>query len=316
MSIAVSRMCKSVKEDEFKMFDEKEMDEFEMTNTILDIFEDELLSLETVNEDKEEYTTEENQELDICENNCKKWNSATCKHVNTTSVNDIIICLECGEEIDTNKTKQWAVHKYGKPSMGKVVPRRNDNRTIRKELEGKGISQKIIDDTDKLYQKWYSQHTLRASKREGAKYAALYFAYKQNNQEKTPEEVMALLGTKNSESLKGLKEANMILPKNSPDRNLDISPETYITIYMNKLKAKPKQTKRVISLYKHSLNRSSELASARPKSYAAAVIFHWLTEQNHGITIAEFAEVTDLATTTIKNRAEQVSRVLKYKKRN
>ena len=240
-----------------------------------------------------------------------------CTHCDIVEENGIILCTECGEEIQRNITheKEW---RYYGPSDSKrfsdpnrVQIRKSEERNINKDVENMGFSDTIVTKADELYTQCTKGQIYRGNSRKAIVFACIYHAYKMSENHQTPENLIKLFGLNRKTGLKGLKIVNVNTPKDSEIHTTFITPEHIICDIMDKFKATDKQKDEVVNLFKRVKNKSSKLNRARPQSVAASLIYYWIRDKQMDITLKEFAKNTELSELTINKNAKEVAKVLK-----
>jgi len=243
-------------------------------------------------------------------------NQDNCPHCDIVEENGIVLCTDCGEEIQRNITheKEW---RYYGPSDSKrfsdpnrVQMRKSEERNINKDVENMGFSDTIISKADELYTQCTKGQIYRGNSRKAIVFACIYHAYKMSSNHQTPENLIKMFGLTRKTGLKGMKIVNVNTPKDSIIHTTFITPEHIICDIMDKFKATDEQKDEVVKLYMSVKNRSSKLNRARPQSVAASLIYYWICEKKMDITLKEFAKNTDLSDLTINKNAKEVARIL------
>lgn len=251
------------------------------------------------------------------EENIKYENENSCSHKDVVEENDIVNCLDCGEEIQRKimHEKEWRY--YGSADSkrssdpNRVQIRKSEERNINKDVENMGFSQTIVNMADELYSQVTKGQIYRGTSRRAVVFACMFHSYKLADKHQMPKNLMEIFNLSKKSSLKGMKTVNVNAPKNSKIHTTFITPIHLIGDIMNKFKCTPSQEKEVVDLFKRTKNRSSKLNRARPQSVAAALIYYWICLKKLNISLKEFAKKADLSELTINKNAKEVAIVLR-----
>ncbi len=245
-----------------------------------------------------------------------KQTSCVCDHNDIVHENGVILCTDCGEEIDRPilHDKEWRY--YGSSDSKhssdptRVHIRKNEEKNIYKDIEHMGFSQSIISKANELYMECTKGQIYRGGSRKAIIFACVFHAYKLCGNHQTPDNLINAFGMTRKEGLRGLKIANINISKIHKIHDTMITSCHIINEIMSKFITNEMQKNEVCSLYEKIKNRSSKLNRARPQSVAAAVIFYWIRQNNINITINEFATITQLSELTIQKNMKEVEQVL------
>ncbi len=240
-----------------------------------------------------------------------------CKHQDIVDENGIIICTDCGEEIEKTimHEKEWRY--YGNSDNkrssdpNRVQIRKSDEKNIHKDVENMGFSETIISKANELYTQVTGGKIYRGNSRKAIVFACIFHAYKISGKHQTPENLIKMFGLNRKSGLRGLKIVNVNAPKDSEIHTTYITPEHLVHDIMDKFKATIAQKEEVIELCNLIKNRSSKLNRSRPQSFSASVIYYWICKKHIDITLKEFAKKVDLSELTISRNAKEVALVLK-----
>lgn len=239
-----------------------------------------------------------------------------CKHNDVVSENGIVLCTDCGEEIDRPilHDKEWRF--YGSTDSKRssdptrVHVRKNEEKNIDKDVETMGFSQSIVTKANELYMECTKGQIYRGGSRKAIIFACVFHAYKLNGNHQTPDNLIQIFRMTRKEGLKGLKIINVNISKSSDIHNTFITSRHIINDIMNKFTTNDAQKEEVYVLYEKIKNRSSTLNRARPQSVAAAVIYYWISLNKIDIPLSEFANTTHLSELTINKNMKEVERVI------
>lgn len=233
-----------------------------------------------------------------------------CKHENIIKEKYGDVCIDCGQEVKGSnyKTTRNTEQKYFiDPS--RVQIRKNDERSIHKDVENMSFSDKIISIANEIYIKSTKGDIHRGRSRKGIIFACIFSAYKICGNPQSHESLINLFGISKKKSLEGLKYVNLNVPKGVL-KNYYISPVNLIEEIMGKFSATSSQKKEVIQLYNKVKNKSSQLNRSKPKSVAAGLVYFWIQETNRDISLKTFREKVMLSELTIGKMSKEISTII------
>jgi transcription initiation factor TFIIIB Brf1 subunit/transcription initiation factor TFIIB len=265
--------------------------------------------------------------FDLFENAMKQYNREgehikhiskedNCKHVNIDSKNNLSVCVDCGIEINRNIVfnKEWRYYgasdtRYNSdPNRCQI--RKTTERSIFKDVENLGFSDKIISVADNLYQDVTNGKVFRGNSRKAIVFACIFHAYKMEGKPQSCEQLINIFNLDRKIGLKGLKHVNLNSKKHIVKRTY-ITPQNLIKEIMNKFEATNEQIEEVNQLYLRIHNKSSILNRSRPQSVASGLVRYYILLKGKDISIKEFQQKVKLSELTIEKMAKEISRILK-----
>lgn len=239
---------------------------------------------------------------------------SSCHHTETINENNIIICIECGEEIQRTvmHEKEWKY--YGAnahtPDPNRIQLRKSEEKSIHKDVINMGFSDTIISKADELYSLVTNGHIYRGNSRKAIVFACVFHAYKMMSMHQTPEQLIKMFGITRKSGLRGLKIVSINTPKNSDIHNSTITPIHLINDIMDKFKATPAQKQEVVDIYNKVKNKSSKLNRSRPSSLSSSIVYYWINKKGIDISLKEFAKKVDLSDLTINKNIKEIVKIL------
>jgi len=233
-----------------------------------------------------------------------------------TTEKGIDVCTDCGEEI-TKKiqhTKEWRY--YGQADSrhssdpNRVQIRKSEERTIYKDVENMGFSDKIVSEANKIYFQVTQGQIFRGNSRKSIVFACIFHSYKLSGKPQSHEKLIDVFNLNRKTGLKGLKHVNLYAPKNSSIRTTYITPINLVEEIMDKFNATPEQKIEVTKLYNQIKNKSSRLNRSRPQSVSSGLIYYWICTQKKGITLKQFTKKVSLSELTVNKIAKEIADVL------
>lgn len=241
----------------------------------------------------------------------------SCQHLSTINADGLIICEDCGEEINRLPVhdKEWRYY-GGNDSKhtsdpNRVQMRKTEERTIFKDVENMGFSEKIVADANKIYLLVTSGRIYRGSSRKGIVFACIFHAYNAMGNHQSHERLIEVFKLTRKSALKGLRHVSVNLPKDSNVKINGVTPVSIVEEIMNLFSATSEQKKQVTAYYDLIKNKSSKLNRSRPQSVASGLVYYWMKTEEKSLTLKEFAEKVKLSELTITNIAKEIAEVMK-----
>jgi transcription initiation factor TFIIIB Brf1 subunit/transcription initiation factor TFIIB len=243
-----------------------------------------------------------------------------CIHINIINDNNIMLCVDCGQEIQKNSIHEKEWRYYGQSDTkhvsdpNRVQSRKYDDKNIFKDVDNMGFSDKIIMSANNIYTQVTGGKIKRGNSRKAIIFACIFHAYKLAGVPQTHEKLIQTFSLSRKAGLQGIKHVNLNSPKDSNILTTYITPENLIDDIMNKFQANEIQKNEVLDIYRLTTNKSTKLNRARPASFASGVIYYWICKTNKNITLKEFTKQAMLSELTINKMANEVSEIIKKQK--
>lgn len=242
-----------------------------------------------------------------------------CSHESISDTAGVILCTDCGEEIAKNikHDKEWRYYgqmdtKYSS-DPNRCHLRKIEDKSIFKDVETMGFSDKIIAMANKIYIQVTGGKIHRGNSRKAIVFACIFHAYKLSGRPQACESLIDMFDLDRKTGLRGLKHVNLKIPKDSITHTSHITPANLVDDIMNKFMATEEQKKEVVDLYEQIKNKSSKINRARPQSIAAGLTFYWININHKNISIKEFIEKVNLSELTITRISKEISAILEQK---
>jgi transcription initiation factor TFIIIB Brf1 subunit/transcription initiation factor TFIIB len=250
------------------------------------------------------------------ENNSLNNNEYTCLHENIVTEKSTTVCVDCGEEINSKITnnKEWRY--YGQvdnkhiSDPNRVQRRKNEERSIFKDVENLGFSESIIAKANKIYAQVTQGQIFRGNSRKAIVFACIFHSYKISGKPQSHERLMKIFNLNRRIGLRGLKHVNLHAPKDSKIRTTYITPENLIDEIMEQFSCTKEQKDEVKELYKQIKNKSSRLNRSRPNSVSSGLVFYYICLKRKDISLQEFTKKVELSDLTVNRIAKEISEVL------
>lgn len=242
--------------------------------------------------------------------------STPCMHTQTITENGILICTDCNAQLERDlHDKEWKSYKNSRGTdPSRVQIRKTEEKSIRVDVKSMGFSDSIIEKADELYKKVTNGKIYRGnSSRKAIIYACVRDAYLQEGIQETPENLIRVFNITKKTALRGMRE---LMTCNNPSVQIQIggSPvEQYIKDLVDKIFSgnnKDEKKNEIIELYYQTKDYSSLLKSARPQSYASALVYFWIVKNQIDISLEQFSEKAQLSSLTIIRNVKEVVQIL------
>lgn len=240
---------------------------------------------------------------------------AGCQHLHTVNTDDLIICEDCGEEINrlASHDKEWRYY-GGNDSKhtsdpNRVQMRKSEERTIYKDVENMGFSEKLVTAANKLYIQVTKGKICRGNSRRAIVFACIYIAYKTSGNHQGHNKLIEAFKITRKSALKGLRYVSVNSPKETTVKTTT-SQNSLVDDIMDSFSATSEQKAQVSAFYDQIRNKSSKLNRSRPQSVASGLVYYWIKMEGKAISLKDFAERTKLSELTITNIAKEIADVL------
>ena len=250
-------------------------------------------------------------------NICASFNlKQDCKHSDLIDENGTVICLDCGEEIKKviSYEKEWRYYgsedtrRNADPSRCQI--RRNEDKSIFRDVENLGFSEKITTGANDIYSRVTKGKIYRGNFRKSIVFACIFNSYKLTGKPITCEKLQEIFKLDKKVILRGLKFVSLNVPKDSQIRTRHITPVELIEDIITRTGIPTEDKTQIIEIYLKVQNKSSLLNRSRPQSFAAGLIYFWITENNKDVNIKEFIKKVKLSELTVSKISKEINRIV------
>lgn len=239
-----------------------------------------------------------------------------CKHSDIINDNGIIICIKCGQEIKKiiSYEKEWRYYgaddtrRNADPSRCQV--RRNEDKSIFRDVENLGFCEKIIGGANDIYSRVTKGKIYRGNFRKSIVFACIFHSYKLSGKPITCEKLQEIFKLDKKVILRGLKFVSLNVPKDSQIRTRHITPVELIEDIINRTGIPVEDKNQIIEIYLSVQNKSSLLNRSRPQSFAAGLIYYWITENEKDVNIKDFIKKVKLSELTVSKISREINRII------
>lgn len=238
-----------------------------------------------------------------------------CTHENIITENGTMVCIDCGlETVNEEEDSEWKYYgindtKYSIDPTQCYI-RKVKDKSIYQDVQNLDISDNVIDIASNIYDTVCLGKVHRGSFRRAIIFAVIFHAYKLNETPKSCEYLIKEFKIKRKDALKGLKFVNENAPKNSPLRNLYITPEHLIREFAKNFQVSQDKCNELIQLYRYLKGKSTIFNRSRPQSVASGVIWYWIQVHDKPITMKEFSKKIGLSELTITKISKEIGKLL------
>lgn len=239
-----------------------------------------------------------------------------CKHEEVVEDKGLKSCIHCGKEVGSKVVygKEWRY--YGNEDTKhtsdptRCQARKSEEKTIYKDVENMGFSDKIISIANDIYQQVTKDKIYRGNSRKGIIFACVFHSYKILSKPQSCESLQTVFKLDRKIILKGMKHVNLYAPKNSEVRTTYITPVEIVHEIMEKLNANDEQKHDVVALYEDIQNKSSILNRSKPQSVAAGLVYYYITKNKKEIDIKNYTKIVGLSELTINKIMKEIEKIL------
>jgi transcription initiation factor TFIIIB Brf1 subunit/transcription initiation factor TFIIB len=175
-----------------------------------------------------------------------------------------------------------------------------------------GISPKIINIANDIYEKVTQNKIFRGKTRKGIIFACVYHAYSLQNTPQSCAHLIKIFEINQKIALKGLKFVNLNSEINSNIHNKDtITTKHLIRETLKEFNATDEQIIEAYELYDKLENRSSLLNRSRPQSVASGIVQYYISRKNPEFSMDYFRKKVKLSELTLTRITKEIETILK-----
>lgn len=229
-----------------------------------------------------------------------------CPHPTKISEQGLYLCMECGMEVpfDEEMTTKFT------SDSSRCYIRKVKDKSIYEDVKHLHISDHIKDIANGIYIDVCGSKVHRGAYRRAIVFASIFHAYKLDRNPQSCEHLIELFNIRRKDALKGLKFINEYAPNNSPLRTTYITAENILIDFMKKFETTKAQRKEILKLYARVKDKSSLLNRSRPQSVAAGLLYYYISQQEHSISIKDFMKKVGLSELTIQKICHEIERLV------
>lgn len=239
-------------------------------------------------------------------------------HANIISRGPNQICMDCGMILNKNYSfeKEWRYYGYTDTKHSNDPNRCNirkvDEKSIRKDVDKYGISPKIINIANDIYDKVTNNKIFRGNTRKGIIFACVYHAYSLQNTPQSCAHLIKIFEINQKIALKGLKFVNLNSSLDSNIHNKEsINTKHLIQEILKEFNATEEQIQEALSIHDRLENRSSLLNRSRPQSVASGVVQYYINKKNPEFSMDYFRKKVKLSELTLSRITKEIETILK-----
>ncbi len=247
-----------------------------------------------------------------------------CGHTTTFENQGLAVCKDCGCEIETlDFQAEWRFYGASDTRSG-----RDPSRCHKSKDAVRGGIDKVFQDaklsnlplsiraiTEQKYRIVVGDTTVRGRGRKGIVAACLMYAYRDDNDIRTSDEIRTLFGLDKQEMSLGLSKYHATFPK---DRVKKIRPVDLIRRIMTLSKVSMLHYKSIIRIAGCLENVDLILQRSSPQAVAAATVYLYLClrpdiRENMGFTKTQFASDVKISDITISKLVKRAAAIIETK---
>jgi transcription initiation factor TFIIIB Brf1 subunit/transcription initiation factor TFIIB len=239
-----------------------------------------------------------------------------CFHTNIIENDGQNICEECGIMIDeVSCDKDWRYYGSSDNRMSKDPTRcykkKNDMRSIYKDVEGMSFSESIINNANKKYRSLVKDKIYRGNNRKALIVNCIFYSYKDQGEEVPIMDIARKFNIKKKTISEGMKLYTMNF---STDKHYTLPKDLIIPI-LNKVNIDMKYLTEIKKLCDSLHNKSDLLNRSNPNSVASAIVYLYICmnpeyKKKLGLTKNKFADAVELSDITITKLVNDASKII------
>lgn len=232
----------------------------------------------------------------------------SCAHTSRIIEKGIDICTDCGEMFEglSNNLLNFKLVS----DQGRLQSRKSDDKTIFKDVENMGFSDKIVTCANRIYLSVTSGRIRRGTSRKSIVFACVFYSFKLFNITQNYDKLIKIFRINKKAGSKGIRYVNLYSTKTPEIKTTYITPVNLIESIMNELGSSELQKKEVLDMYKKIQNRSSQLNRSRPQSIASSLVYYWISKNKINIGIKDFVKKMSISEITINKIMKEIVRIL------
>ena len=195
------------------------------------------------------------------------------------------------------RMQQWSGMPYKERSVYKVF------LEIQNVCNRHNIPSKIINEAKSIYKIASSTKISRGTNRAGIIASCVFFACKECDVPRSSKEIAEMFGISSNIMTKGVKKCQEIIHmdkknKNRISKTKSTKPEDFINRFCNKLNIQEKDTEKVLSICKITVEYFI-ISENTPPSIGSGCFYYFIKKTNKGITKKEISEICKISEVTI-----------------
>lgn len=238
-----------------------------------------------------------------------------CIHKTVEGNGGVLVCTECGEEIERNISgdKDWRY--YGQfdtkhmSDPSRCQARKVDEKSIFKDVEGMGFPDKIVSHANRIFLSATCGNIHRGDARRAIIFGSMHEAYKLSDPGAC-DGLVKVFNITPKRAHRGIKLVRIKAAKDLLSFGEKITPAVLVGEIMDIFNARQDQKDEVVKLYERVRNRSSKINQPRPNTVAAGLVYYWILNHNKHVTLKEFSKKVGLSGLTISRISEEIESLI------
>lgn len=255
---------------------------------------------------------------------------STCSHTSTDRIDGVMVCTDCGIEIDhLDHEPEWKYYGAGDSKgdssrchryRGDAENKKSFRKLFAETIQLQHINESLIRQTEDRFNQIIKTEngdisSNRGNKRKGIIAACLKHVCDENDIKREPREYRNMFGIKKEDMIAGLTSYYNKFPES---RKVITKPCDLIERMMEKLQINHVHYSAIYSLAKQLENSNEELNHSLPNSVAPAIIYVYLEHnpeyKEAHLTKSRFASIVQLSEITISKLTKIINSIIE--KRN
>jgi transcription initiation factor TFIIIB Brf1 subunit/transcription initiation factor TFIIB len=255
------------------------------------------------------------RELELFENKINtnsKVQNTDCKHDSVCEDKGFMICIDCGEEINTSLSydKDWRQFSPNKNSKIRCV-KKKEGTTIASNIDHLNLPENIINQANLIYQNINQNNKFKKRFRLAIIFACVYQAFKNLGMPQSIDKLQKIFQINKKSISSGLKHVGIELKKRNNCNTVYITAESLLPEILANFNFAEKHIQDTVNIFNSINNCSSLLNRSRPKSVACGIIYYYFCSEQKNILLTSFSVKVGLSALTIKKIAREIDSILK-----
>jgi len=240
-----------------------------------------------------------------------------CDHHQTVEWHGIVTCVDCGLQLDSPLSfeREWRTRGTEEHTRtiqtGRCHYRKNDDRSIFKDVENSGFPRKVVEIANDLYQKIAQRKIYRGASRKALIFACLFHSYKQVDKPQNPEKLALQFGLSRRGMSRGLKLFTIGIGKDYTINHT--TPMDLVPTILQQLQGSQTQVHEIQQIYDKVKDCSTQLNRSNPQSTAAGLVYLYGRIRGKEFSRKDFATIVGLSEITISKVSREIAGIMGWR---
>jgi transcription initiation factor TFIIIB Brf1 subunit/transcription initiation factor TFIIB len=247
-----------------------------------------------------------------------------CVHTRYSTVNNVRVCDDCGEELCKELSLQPEWRFYGSNDTkyssdpSRCCIRKSEEKNIYSDLKAYDISQEIKDKANEYYLVVTDGEIHRGAYRKSIIYACIFNALKELGTPEFPDKLSKQFGLTRKQLCKGITKFSTGMVNYKKKMNITnktapkyISPLEFIPKIMSKFSKDQIHVTRITQIYETAKLRAKWVGRSNPQSIVCGLVYYYLRMMGTKINISEFATIMGISELLVMRISKMLNETLR-----